>query len=928
MAEIRAPVAAVPPLPTGTVTFLFTDVEGSTRLAQALGDGFLGIVQQQRDVLRAALAAHGGVEVSTEGDGLFAVFRTAGPAVASAIAAQKALAAHPWPSAVVVRVRMGLHTGEAALLGDGYVGLDVHRAARICAAGHGGQILISESTRTLLDGTQAVDLTDLGPHRLKDLQRPERLYQVGARDLPAAFPPLKSLNASPNNLPVQLTSFIGRSREIVQARQMLEGARLVSLLGPGGTGKTRLALQVAAEVFERFPDGVWLVELAPISDPMLVAEAVASAVGIHQPARAAADAVADVLRPKKALLVLDNCEHLQDASALLADTLLRRCPDLRILATSREPLAVAGEITFRVPPLGIPKPDGTQPPDHGGQFAAVQLFVERAAQFRPGFQVTAENVAVIAQICRRLDGMPLAIELAAARVKVLSVEQIAARLDDRFRLLTGGFRTELPHHQTLRATMDWSYDLLDEDEARVFRRLAVFVGGFALDAAEQVCAGGPIDSGHVLDLLARLVDKSLIVAEDAPSGDQRYRLLETIRQYALDRLVESGEAEALRVHHQAHYQGLAEQAERHLHGPEQKAWLDRLQAEHDNLRSALQWTSTDPAGAEAGLRLAGALWWFWDVRGFWNEGRRWLRETLARGEGASAEARVKAMNAAASLAIWAGHTAEAGTLAQESLVLSQQIGDKRSTASCLVVLGVEACRLEDYRRARELGSEGLSISSQLGDGWGSSLARIVLAFVAREQRDFETATELLQESLKGLQAMGHQWGIALVTNTLGLVARDQGDDERARELLEEAFRRFEALGDRSFMAYASLILGVIAVAGGRVAEAEVQFCASLRARRDLQDRRGIATCLAALGCAASRQDAFERAARLFGAAETTRDAVGGSVPTLIRSEYEERVSATRQALGDAAFAAAWAVGKAMDAEDAVAYALHGERMAA
>jgi predicted ATPase/class 3 adenylate cyclase len=915
-------------LPTGTVTFLFTDVEGSTRLAQAVGDRFLEIVQQQRDVLRVALAAHGGIEVSTEGDGLFAVFPTAGPAVAAAVEAQKALGAHPWPSGVTVRVRMGLHTGEAAALGDDYVGLDVHRAARISAAGHGGQILISESTRALLDDADTPDLKDLGPHRLKDLQRPERLYQVLASDLPSEFPPLRSLNASPNNLPVQLTSFIGRTREIAQARQMLNGARLVSLLGPGGTGKTRLALQVAAEVFERFPDGIWLVELAPISDPMLVPEAVASAVGIQQPARAAADAVADVLRPKKAVLVLDNCEHLQEAVGALCDALLRRCPDLRILATSREALGVAGEITFRVPPLGVPGPEEVAVPEHGGQFAAMQLFVERAAQYRPGFQVTTDNIGSIAQICRRLDGMPLAIELAAARVKVLTVEQIAARLDDRFRLLTGGFRTGLPHHQTLRATMDWSYDLLAEDEACFFRRVAVFVGGLTLEAAERVCAGGPIESAQVLDLLARLIDKSLVVAEDAQSGEQRYRLLETIRQYALDRLVESGEAEMLRMRHQEYYQRLAEQAELHLHGPEQKAWLDRLQIEHDNIRSALQWTTTDPAGAEAGLRLAGALWWFWEVRGFWSEGRRWLGETLTRGHDVSLEARVKAMQAAASLAMWSGHTAEAGRLAQESLALSQQIGDKRSAASCLVVLGIEACRLEDYRKARVLGSEGLDIASGLGDNWGSSLARMVLAFVAREQRDFETATQLVQESLRGLRAIGHQWGIAIATNTLGLIARDQGDEVRARELLEDAFRQFEALGDRGFMAYVSLILGVMAAARGDVADAEMRLGAALRARIDLQDRRGIATCLAALGCAAAGRNAFERAARLFGAAEAARDAVGGSVPTLFRAMYEDRVAATRTALGDAAIAAAWAVGRAMPADDAVAYALHGERSAA
>ncbi len=913
----------MPELPTGTVTFLFTDIEGSTRLAQELGQHYAEVLAEQQGVIRGAIREAGGHEVGTQGDGFFVVFPSAKGAVAAAIAAQKAIAAHRWPLGATVRVRMGLHTGEGRLAGDDYAGLDVHRAARISAAGHGGQILLSEATRALVDHDLpgGAELVDLGPHRLKDLLRPEHIFQVAHPDLPSRFPRLKSVDALPNNLPVQLTSFIGREQDMAEVKRLLAQSRLVTLLGAGGAGKTRLAIQVAADLLEVYPDGVWLVELAPIVEPALVPQTVASALDLREPAREATDALVDFLRPKSLLLVIDNCEQVLSASADLCAHLLRQCPHVRILTTTRETLAIAGEATYRVPPLPLPDPQHPLSPDTINQYAAMRLFMERAVLVHPGFQVTTGNVKTIADICRRLDGIPLAIELAAARVKVLSVEQIAARLEDRFRLLTGGTRTGLPHHQTLRAAMDWSYDLLPEDERALFRRLAVFAGSFSLEAAEQVCAGEGLAETAVLDLVAKLVDKSLVVTEDAAAGEVRYEQLETVRQYALNRLIESGDTEAVRSRHRDFFLHLAEQAEPKLFGPEQKVWLDRLEAEHDNFRTALEWSRTDPGSVETGLRLAGALWWLWEVRGYWTEGRQWLTNVLARAIDSSTEAHVKALNAAGALAMRQGDAAKAAELARKSLALSRELGDKRGAASCLVILGIYACILEDYKQAEALGGESLSLSREVGDRWGTAWAKLTLGLVARAERDYAKATTLLEESLALSRAMGHQWSIADVTLHLGLIARDQGDLERAAALFEEAIAIFRQLGDKSFIAYSQLNLGTIASAMGEFGRAGTLYREALAVRKDLGDKRGIATCVMALACVAAGSAQSRRAAVLFGAAEAMREATGASIPVYFRSEHDRQVAAASAGLGEAAFKTAWAEGRALPAAPAVEFAL-------
>lgn len=881
------------------------------------------MLEEQQRLLRAAFHDAGGYEVGTQGDSFFVVFPRAKEAVAAAVAAQRALATHHWPEDAAVKVRMGIHTGEGTVSGDDYVGLDVHRAARISSVAYGGQILLSQATRALIEGDppDGVTARDLGPHRLKDLQRPERLFQVAHPDLPADFPALRSLNAMPNNLPVQLTSFVGREQELAEIKRQLNATRLLTLLGTGGAGKTRLALQVAAECLDALPDGVWLAELAPIADPSLVPQTVASALGVREPGRPAVEALVDFLRPKSLMLVLDNCEHLLTASAELCEHVLRHSPGLRILATSREVLGVSGERSYAVPPLALPDSEHPGSPEEMNQYAAVRLFVERATQYRPGYALTQANMRAVAEICRRLDGIPLAIELAAARIKVLSVEQIAERLGDRFRLLTGGARAGLPHHQTLRAAMDWSHDLLSDDERRLFRRLSVFAGGFTLDAAEGTCAGDGLEAPQMLDLLAHLVDKSLVLADELAGGGTRYRLLETVRQYALDRLIESGEAGGVRDRHRAFFLSLAEDAELELHGPRQQTWLDRLDAEHGNLRAALEWSRASSEGAEIGLRLAGALWWFWEVRGYWTESRQWLEELLTRAPHAPAAVRVKATNAASSLALSQGDFLRAEALADQSLGLSRELGDKRATASCLIIMGIRACQLNDFQRAESLGGESLQLSREAGDNWGSAWAQFILAQVAMREGQVARAEALLGESLAQMRALGHQWGIAQALSNLGVLARDQRRYDQAVPYLEEALALFRQLGDKSFTAYHELNLGITASAMRDYPRAAGLYRESLALRRDLQDRRGMATCLVALGCAAAGVEHYARAATLFGAAEAWREATGATVPAFFKSEYERKVDATANGLGESVFKASWAAGRAMEPDAAVDYAL-------
>ncbi|HEX9095140.1 MAG TPA: adenylate/guanylate cyclase domain-containing protein, partial [Candidatus Dormibacteraeota bacterium] len=595
-------------LPTGTVTFFFSDIEGSTRLIQQLGERYPDVLLAHHAIQREALAANGGHELRTEGDSFFIVFDSALQACAGAATVQMKLQEKAWPDGAQVRVRIGLHTGEATLVGNEYLGLDVHRAARVASAGHGGQVLVSETTRALVDQAlpDGLALKDLGVHRLKDLARPERLYQLMIPGLRDDFPPLKTLEATPNNLPMQLTSFIGRDDQVREAKELLARSRLLTLTGPGGTGKTRLSLEIAATVLDQFPDGVYFVPLSAIHDPELVPSAIAQALSISTTgSRRPIDALLDYLSQKRTLLVLDNFEQVLDA-APVASRLLEGSAGLRVLVSSRAVLRVSGEQEFPVPPLGLPDLKALPGLAALSQFEAVRLFIERAVAVKPDFQATNENAPAIAGICERVDGLPLAIELAAARVKLFSPQALLSRLEKSLSALGSGTRDAPARQQTLRGAILWSYDMLDPGHRRLLARVSVFARGGNLEQLELVCGPAEDVGGDVLDALDQLADQSLL--RRLPDFDEpRFLMLQTIRDFAAERLEESGEAPLIRSRHVKAYITLAQQAQPHLFGPRRKEWLDRVEEDHDNFRAALDWTVAS-GDARSAMELSAGMW--------------------------------------------------------------------------------------------------------------------------------------------------------------------------------------------------------------------------------------------------------------------------------------------------------------------------------
>ncbi len=889
------PTDTVTDTATDTVTFLFTDVEGSTGLWEAHPDAMRPALARHDVLLRRAVERSGGHVFKTVGDAFYAAFAVAGAALEAALAAQTSLCAEPWGLPTPLLVRMALHTGACEERGGDYFGPPLNRVSRLVAAGHGGQILLSEATQALVRDSlpPGAALQDLGERRLKDLKGPQRVFQLLHPALPTDFAPLRSLDgpAPPNNLPQQTTSFIGRGGEVAEIKALMRKSRLVTLVGSGGAGKTRLSLRVAADLLAEGNDGVWLAELASLSDPSLLPQIVAQMLGIkEQGGRPIADTLTDALKTSHLLLILDNCEHMLPACAALASDLLRACPHVRLLASSREALNVAGEQTCRIPGLSLPDPKQAQTAGAVSRFEAVLLFAERAQAVQPSFAVTDSNAAAMAQICRQLDGIPLAIELAAARVRAMPVEQVMARLEDRFRLLTGGSRTALPRQQTLRALIDWSYDLLTNREKILLRRLSVFTGGWTMEAAEHVCSGGNVESAEVLDLLMGQVDKSLVVYEEQAGGTARYRLLETMRQYARDRLEESGEAETVRGRHAAWFLALAEEAEKEARGPEEAAWLRRLEAEHDNLRSSLFWymrpAERSVAGAAEGLRLAAALWWLWSVRGNHSEGRQWLDRALAKAAGlngaaGAAPVRARALYGAGILASEQGDSGAARVLFEESLTIAREVGNRNGVAYSLLGLGLVAFRLGDHTQARALLEECLAVLRAQKDQTGITVSLNILGVVAERQGDPALARALHEESLAIARRLGNENGIAAALSNLGNVAFRQGNLAAARALLEEC-------------------LTILRRLGGRLDTAD-----------SLEGLAGVA----------HAQGRSSRAARLLGAATCLRETIGNPPTSAEQEELAGRVASVREALGTEAFRSAWATGQGMDWEQTVDYAL-------
>jgi predicted ATPase/class 3 adenylate cyclase len=913
-------------LPGGTVTFLFTDIEGSTRLWEEQPDTMRLSLPRHDAPLRAAIETNGGVVFKTIGDAFCAAFPTAPDALNAALAAQLALRAESWPAPVVIKVRMALHTGAVEMRDNDYFGQTLNRIARLLAAGYGGQVLLSAVTQELVHDVlpSACSLQSLGVHRLCDLSRPETVFQLLHPDLPAEFPPLKSLDNPklPNNLPLQLTSFIGRERAMEEVKSLLGRTRLLTLTGSGGCGKTRLALQVAADVLEPFPDGVWLVELAPLSDPALVTQEVARALGIpEQAGQTIQQTLTDSLQSRRLLLVLDNCEHLLPACAQLTAALLRSCPHVKALTTSRESLGVAGELTYRVPSLSSPDPKQTQTPRSLSQYEAVRLFHERAQFHRPDFAVTSQNAPALAQVCYHLDGIPLAIELAAARVRLLSIEDINNRLDNRFRLLTGGDRTALRRHQTLRAAIDWSYDLLTEPERRQLSRLSVFVGGWTLSAAEQVCSGDGIEEWEVMDLLTSLTDKSLVIAEEQEDA-VRYRLLETVRQYAAERLQERGETETVRSRHRDWSLALAEEAEPQLFGPEQVLWMGRLEAEHDNLRAALAWCEADSEGAEAGLRLAGALGEFWSVRGHYREGREHLGRALGREEAqARTAARAKALNGAGVLANGMDDWALVRALHEESLSIRRELGDRQGIARSLNDLGNVALEQGEYASAQTLFQESLGLHRASGDRRGIAMALGNLGSMARLQEAYAEARSMYEECLVIFKELGDRGSIAVRLTYLGIVAFGQGDYASACALHEESLSLYREIGNMNGIAWSLENLGIVASAQGDFVSARALLEQSLSIRRELGHGLWAVGGLEELAAVLLAQGYVQNAVRLWGAVAALRESAGSPQPPSGRERYAHQMAQARSALDEAVFAAAWEEGRAMPWKQAVAYAL-------
>ena len=906
-----------------TFTFLFSDVEGSTALVRRLGaDLYTQLLADHHALIRSGLAAHNGREVDTQGDAFFAVFSSPRSCVAAVLEMQRALAAHSWPVGEHVRVRMGVHTGEAARTTAGLVGLDVHRAARVAAAGYGGQVLLSETAAALVRDAlpPGALLKDLGVHRLKDMGRPERIFQLDAAGLPARFPPLRSLGnpALPNNLPAQLAAFIGRDRELSEVRALAESSRLVTLTGAGGCGKTRLGLQLAAELLDGSGDGVWLVELAAVSDEDAVVPAICQALGIsRQPGAPDLDTLLGALAPQDILIVLDNCEHLIGACAKTADAIVRRCPLVHLVATSREPLGIGGETIYRVPPLSLPGP-GDSSLRAAESSDAVALFVVRARQQGVALSLDEQTGPLVVSICRRLDGLPLAIELAAARLRSLALRALADRLDQRFRLLTGGDRIAAGRQQTLQATVEWSYSLLNGAEQLLLGRLSVFAEGFDLDAAEAVCGFGGIETLDVTDLLGSLVDKSLVVAE--PAGETlRYRLLETIRQFAAEQLTKTGgdETAAVAAAHRRHYLSVAETAAPHLSGSDQGRWFARLDTDQANLRRATQHAANGPGGAEQVFRFAVALRRYWMARDREQDAAALLLRVVNRPEARADPELYATALATAAFAARGVDIALALRLGGQAVKLARQLGTGRLLIESLAALSYLCYLAGEPERGLPLGQEAVDRARQLGDDvlLGESL---VAHLLCEALIDPAHARPLFTEAIACTQRSGDHLFAYFLTNYAGAQALRAGDIPAARAYLRQAAQAMRAVGGETMDLPVNM--GWVLRQDNDPNGARASFQEALRISRRNGDRFGLAYASLGLACLAADTGDWQRAAALHGAAQALLDPTGQPWGELEAHYRRDSVDQLRTHLGQEQFERGYANGMALSSDETLSLA--------
>jgi predicted ATPase/class 3 adenylate cyclase len=872
-------------LPTGTVTFLFTDIEGATRLLQELGEGYRAVQDLHSEIIRDALDTAGGHEVRTEGDSFFVVFPTAAKAVRAAVAAQRGLAAEAWPHGRPLRVRMGMHTGDGALGGGDYIGIDVNRAARIAAAGHGGQVLLSDTTRILVGAglPRGVSVRNLGRYQLKDFDEPEPLHDLVVDGLPADFAPIRTLGGTRRtNLPPPRTSLIGREREIAEIEELLTRTRLLTLTGPGGTGKTRLALRVAADQLDGVEDGVLMVDLSAVTDPALVVSNIASTLSVREePGADLFDTLAGHVADRDILLVLDNFEHVVDAGPAVG-RLLDAARRLRVLATSRAPLRLPGEHEYLVEPLPLPDATGRVDPEVGTTSASVKLFVERAASVRRDFRLTDDNAAAVAEIVRRVDGLPLAIELAAGRVKMLSPRALLDRLEHRLPLLAGRLRGVPERQRTLRAAIEWSYNLLDAEERRLFARLAVFRGGWTLESAETVC--GPGHGMEVLDGLGSLVEKSMVRHEETQDGDVRFRMLETIHEYAAERLDACGELQQIARKHAHLMRDLAEEAEPQLAGERQGLWLQRLEREHDNVRAALDWAEAAPE-ADTALRIATAMWRFWQLGAHLSEAKARLERTLALpGADTRGPLRVRALGALGGILYWQN----------------------------------------DYEAMRDSYEEAVEIARELGDP--SLLARALFdlsfaPFVTAE--DFEGQERLLGEALAAATEGNDRVLRVEILMYLGfLTAFKGGDPAVGIDSIENAIALYRKRGDRLLTAEHLFRLAGMKLMSGdaHAARGHLRESVALVAELPTPVVVSVAMGLSAATFVASHDGDHERVARLLGFLSHIEEEGAGGPPPIFLRQFGDPEGAARAALGDDAFEHAHAEGYAMTIDQARSFA--------
>jgi predicted ATPase/class 3 adenylate cyclase len=946
-------------LPTGTVTFLFTDIEGSTQLWERYPDQTRVALLRHDQIIEEVVERHGGslVRPRGEGDSRFAVFSLATDAVAAAAAMQQALYSEYWPTHTPLRVRMALHTGEADLRERDYYGSAVNRCARLRSAAHGGQTLLSHVIHDLvrdsiLAGTGTrIELRDLGEHLLRDLQQPEHIFQLVIPGLPSDFPPLKTLDAHPHNLPCQRSPLVGREAEVATVQRLLlrDEVGLLTLTGPGGIGKTRLALQVAAEAVDEFQDGVYFVSLAHITDPTLVAPAIAQTLGVKQVAgRDIVDALEEYLREKRLLLLLDNFEQVV-AAATLVVKLLGAALLLKVLVTSREVLHVRDEQEFPVPPLGVPDPKHLPPVGAGlataiAQYEAVALFIQRARLVKPDFGITNEDAPAVAEICYRLDGLPLAIELAAARIRLFSPPAMLSRLGSRLRLLTSGARDIPERQQTLRSTIRWSYDLLDEGEQKLFRRMSVFVGGATLEAIEAICIDPELAKDQALDMdvldgVASLVDKSLVRQETGttlsgqagPFGtigmesEPRFGMLQTIREFAIELLqsTDPTEREELHRQHAQYYLALAEQGWTGMQGQQQEQWLYRLEVEYGNLQAVMK-RAVEQGEAQTALRLSAALWAVWGFREYNNESIKWLGEALEMpGAEVRNQAQALALMGAASVSVNQADLVSARAYSEESVAIYRELRpeERRDLGLALALYGYALAFSAEHEAGGAAMEEGLLLLRQARNKWGLSFALLMQGLVANAQGDLASARTAFEESAALSREVGNGLVLSQALNGLGDVSRIMGDYPRAKELYEESLSLFRRLNLRSDIPASLHNLGHVALAQGKIEDAKKLFIEALRLHLTLKNRVGIAECLAGLAGVAGAEKQPERAARLFGAAEALREGLGARVWPAEQADHERNLSNARAQLSIGAWEKAWQEGRAMSVEQAIAYAL-------